>query len=117
MSIKGYVDELKAIKLEQKSLRERLKILTNASKVAEQNILGFLEEKQQPGVKYNGTVITIDRATKRAHKSNKSKNSDSIEYLQSLGVDDPENVLKCLLESRRGAPMEKPKIKMNNINQ
>lgn len=117
MSIKGYITELKAIKEEQKALRSRLKQLGSAAKIAEENILKYLKEKDQLGVKHQGTAITINHTTSRTHKPKKVQDSDSKDLLASLGVENPELVLEQLLEIRRGAPLDKAKIAFKKIKE
>ena len=50
------------------NLNQRLKLLRQQKKNAEDAINNFLVEKEQPGVKYQGMAITVEDKKKREYK-------------------------------------------------
>ena len=70
MSIKGDVTELKEINKEIKRLNDRKRILNKRVKVVEQKIIKFLESKEQPGVKYQGTAVLLESKNSTKTKKN-----------------------------------------------
>lgn len=115
MSIQGKVNELNSIKGELKSLRIRGAALRKRAKQIEDEIDEYLELKDQPGLKYKGTAIIREVATKRRIKKKDEQKSDAIYVLERHGINSPEKVLEELLESRRGSPTEHRKLKFKTI--
>ena len=115
MSIQGKVNELNSIKNELKSLRIRSAILRKNSKKIEEEIDSYLDMKDQPGLKYKGTAIIRETATKRRIKKKGEQRSDAIYVLEQHGIEQPEKVLDEILESRRGSPTEHKKLKFKKI--
>lgn len=115
MSIKTKVDELNSIKSELKSLRIRGATLRKRVKQIEDEIDEYLEIKEQPGLKYKGTAIVRETATKRRVKKKDEQRSDAIYILEKHGIDSPEKVLDEIIDSRRGSPTEQRKLKFKKI--
>tara|TARA_B110000211_G_C13998919_1_gene517517 strand:+ start:396 stop:752 length:357 start_codon:yes stop_codon:yes gene_type:complete len=115
MSIKGDVTELKEINKEIKRLNDRKRILNKRVKVVEQKIIKFLESKEQPGVKYQGTAVLLESKNSTKTKKTKDRENDSISVLQKYGISNPEKVLKELLSVRKGEIIEKKKIRIKDL--
>ena len=102
-SIQGDINEIKEINAEIQSLRRRLAALKQQKIKAEDRINSFLEEKQQPGVKYRGLAVTLEEKNKRLYKDKKSKEIDGIDILEKYGItSNSKQVLDELMEAMRG---------------
>ena len=112
MSIQGKVNELQAIQKELKVLRQRGTALRNRAKEIEQEIDDYLVSKDQPGLKYKGIAIIREDKTIRRIKKKDEQKIDAIDVLEKHGVHSPEKVLEELLDSRRGSPTVKNKLKI-----
>ena len=102
MSIQAYVSELQNLNIELKRIRQTSTDLRKKIKNVESNIMEYLKEKQQPGVKYHDTAIIIENKSKRITKPSKDKEYDSLRVLEEYGIRDAKNVLEQILESRKG---------------
>ena len=112
MSIQGRVIELKSIKRELKVLRKRGTDLRRRAKQIEDEIDEYLDAKDQPGLKYNGTaIIRENKETRKLKKKNEQKN-DAISVLERYGVRNPEEAFNELMNSRRHSPVLVRKLKM-----
>lgn len=115
MSIQGKVNELNSIKSELKSLRQRGTALRKRAKVIEDEIDEYLDSKEQPGLKYKGTAIIRETATKRRTKKKADARADAIYVLERRGVKSPEKLFDEIMEARRGSPTEQRKLKFKKI--
>lgn len=116
MTIQGKVNELNSIHSELKSLRIRGATLRKRAKEIENEIDEYLKIKDQPGLKYKGTAIIRETETTRRIKKKNEQRVDAIDLLERYGIENPEKVFEELMESRRGSPTEKSKIKFKKIN-
>lgn len=116
MSIQGKVNELNSIKNELKSLGQRGAALRKRVKYLEGEIEEYLDSKDQPGLKYKGTAIYLDKtSTKRRLKKKSEQRSDVIYVLERHGVESPDKIFDEIMEARRGSPTEKRKLKFKKI--
>lgn len=115
MSIKGYVNELNQLNAEIKRLQARTRLLRQKSKKVEEHIVKYLQEKDQPGVKYKGTAIVMENKPKRLLKKTKEREEDALEVLRSHGVENADKVLKEIMEARKGDSVNTTKIKIKQI--
>lgn len=111
-SIKTDVQELESIRAEIKSLNLRRKNLREKEKSVEARIREFLESRDQPGVKHNGTAIILEQKEKRTSKKPKERDSDAMSVLEKYGVRDSEKVLREIMEARKGDPVTSAKLKV-----
>ena len=102
MSIKAYNEELYQITKEMKNIKKHVKKLKSRKKFLEKSITDFLDSKGQPGMKYRNITLFVDNKVKRTYKSNKDKDIAAKKLLEHYNIENPEKVLKELLESRRG---------------
>jgi hypothetical protein len=115
MSIVNYVNELKNINLEIKRLTQQTTALRKRAKSIEQNIIEFLNEKEQHGVKFQDTAIVVETKPKWTYKGKKDKDEDSIRILEEHGISNPRDVLDELFKARKGDEIESKKIKITKI--
>lgn len=115
MTIKGDVHELNQLNAEIKRLLARTKNLRAQAKQVEQRIIDYLNEKEQPGIKYSGTAIVVENKPKRVSKKKTEREEDAIRILQYHGVNNATDVLEELLEARRGDPVNHQRIKIKKL--
>lgn len=115
MSIQGYVTELQGLKNELKNLNKKRADTLKKIREVESKISEFLKEKQQPGVKYQGTAIILEQKEKPGKKKNKDRDLDAISVLKDCGIEDAENIFKKLMEARKGPLELKETLKLAKI--
>jgi hypothetical protein len=115
MSIRGDVQELESLRKEIKALNERRKVLKTKEHVIETRIQDYLSSKNQPGLKHQGNAILIEE--KSVHKPLKTKDRDAnaIEILAKYNVPNAEQVMKEIMESRKGETVLKSKVKIQKL--
>jgi hypothetical protein len=117
MSIKADVSELEIIGAEIKALRSRIKKLREKEKIVEGRISKYLKLKQQPGVKFQGTfgptAIILEEKEKHGNKKPKDRDNDAIIVLERMGVENPAQALKEILEARKGEKIASEKLKIS----
>lgn len=116
MSLKGYVEELNQINLEIKRNNIINKKLRTRGKELEDLIKGYLQEKNQNGLKYKGQAILLENKEKRTNKTKKEKVEDTINLLHSLGVSNAEDAYNQLQEVQKGSTIEHTKLRFTKIN-
>jgi hypothetical protein len=115
MSIQAYVSELQNLNIELKRLKQTSSELRKKIKIVENNIMEYLQEKQQPGVKYHDTAIIIENKSKRTSKPKKDKEEDALRILEQYGIKDSKNLLEQILEAGKGEEVEINKLKIKKI--
>ncbi len=113
--IQSYVNQLRDLNIELKRVTKNASEIRKEIKVVEKNILEYLNEKEQPGVKYKDIAIVVENKTKRAGKSKKEKEEDSLRILEEYGISDPKDVLKKIQDAQKGEEIENQKIKIKQI--
>ncbi len=113
--IQSYVNQLRELNIELKRVSKSASDIRKQIKVVEKNILEYLNEKDQPGVKYKDIAIVVENKTKRTGKSKKEKEEDSLRILEEYGISDAKNVLKQLQDAQKGEEVENKKIKIKQI--
>ena len=98
----GELKELKNVINELTRKNAEAKILRIRKKELESNIMEYLREENQPGVKYETvTVLSRERTTcKRLKKTEKEENA--IRILEEHGVDNPKDTLESIMNSMKG---------------
>lgn len=115
MSIQNYIDELKNLNIELKRLNKASAIIRKNIKESEKNIIEYLNEKDQPGVKYQDFAIVLENSQKRVTKKKKDIEEDSIRVLEEYGLSNPKSVLEKILEARKGEEIDSQKIKIKKL--
>lgn len=114
-TISGSVKELEDINKELASLRGKMKILRERKEKLEGEICQYLDEKDQPGLKYKNIAIVMEEKEKRLRKKKQDKLNDGISYLRDNGISNPEKVLENLLDKMKGDVEEKKVLKIREI--
>jgi len=114
-SIQSYVNDLKNLNIELKRLNKNALEIRKKIKEAERNIIDYLREKEQPGVKYQDMAIIIENKTKRVSKKKKDIEEDSIRVLENVGISNAKSVLDKILDARKGEEIEDKKIKIKKL--
>ena len=115
MSIAHDVEEFKTLKTEIARLSGQTRFLRNKLKDVEARIIDFLREKQQPGVKYQGTAVVMEQKPRRAPKKAKARESDALDVLTHYGISEPKTVLEEVLRARQGNEIESRRIKVKKL--
>jgi seryl-tRNA synthetase len=105
--------EMKALINEIKKVTEHLKELRLRKREIENNILQYLEENEQPGVKYQELVVLKNEKTTFTKKKSKEKESDIIRILEENGITDGKKVYQLIGQASKGeeVPVTKLRIK------
>ena len=115
MSIKSDVTELNNLNVEIKRQCETLRRLRKRKKELEDNIVKYLEEKDQIGLKYQNTAVVVEHTHQRQGKKQKERESDAINILRQYGVENANSALKDLLEAYRGQQIDKVALKFKKL--
>ena len=115
MSIQGSVSELQNLKTELKALNKKRGEILKKIREVEGKISLFLKEKEQPGVKYQGNAIILEKKEKPGKKKNKDRDLDAISVLKDCGIKDAEFIFKKIMEARKGPLETKEVIKVAKI--
>jgi hypothetical protein len=113
--IASYVTELKEISSEVKIRTLELNKLKGRKKTIEEKILKFLEEKDQPGVKYKGVAVIAEEKAKRKPKKKSQKIEDCISVLRGHNINNPERILKDIFETIKGDEVETKSIRIKDV--
>ena len=114
-SVKSALSELESINLEIKQYKEHIKRLQLRKQQVESDIQEFISTKNQPGFKYNNTVVTIQKKDTIKRKTKKQRYEDQIMALEKLGITNPNEILQVIDSSRKGEIIEKEKIKVKSF--
>lgn len=104
--------ELKAIMAETKKITETLKELRDRKKTLESNILQYLEDNQQPGVKFQELIVLRNEKTTFTKKKSKDKEQAIVRILEENGVSDARGVYKAIGEAGKGEEIAVTKLKV-----
>lgn len=115
MSVSSDIQTLNQINAEIKRTLGTLKNLRSQAKNVEASIIGYLRNKDQNGVKYQGKAIVLENKTKPTIRKKSEQESESIEILESYGVNNPRRVLDELGKTRKGSPREISVLKIKNL--
>ena len=116
MSLKSSLQELDRIDIEIKRLNDNLKQLRKQKKNVEQNIIGFLNAKNQPGVKYKNNAIIVEKKEKRIRKKKNQKQEEIMNILVSYGVHNPNEAFNKIVEANSGNVEITDKLKIQKIS-
>ena len=84
-------------------------------KIEKVNIIDYLNHKEQPGVKFQDTAIILENKTKREVKNKKIVEKDLLDILENNGVSNAQDVLKDIINARKGTEISMQKIKIHPI--
>ena len=115
--ITGYVTDLDNLNIEIKRLAKQLRKLRDSKKKIEGNISKYLEETNKPGVKYKGTAIIAENKAKYVRNRKKvDKENDGTYVLSQYGIQNPDKVLKELLQAMKGPKENTTILKFKKFN-
>ena len=122
-TIKGDVRELVSINerlaqlnIERKAVASKIKALKESSNRVQTRIQDYIRQKELPGIKYQGLVITLKPKLVRAPKKKKDRDADALAILrETMSEGDAERAYKRLMEARRGAPLENSEIRVEHM--
>jgi len=114
MSIKSYLQELERLDVEIKRLSTTLKNLRKQSKQVESKIINYLNEHDQPGVKYNNKAIMIENKTTKKRRTKAERENGMLEVLKSYNIPNPEKAMDEILKAK-SEETETMKLKFKKI--
>lgn len=112
------MQEFQGLERELKSLNERRKNIRKKLEEVKGRIDEYLRAKNVPGVKDKNMnlAVRLEEKEARAPKKNRDRDVDAMEILERYGVQDPDRVLREILEARKGEPVAKKVIKMESLS-
>ena len=99
MSIQADIKELTEINSEIGRLSKEISKLRKHAKQKEQNIISYLKEKEQHGVKFGGNALILDTKSKNIAKPKKTKEESYLKVLEEFGIDNPKSALEELMKA------------------
>tara|TARA_A100000164_G_C21757933_1_gene700182 strand:- start:100 stop:471 length:372 start_codon:yes stop_codon:yes gene_type:complete len=113
--IKSLIDEINGIDKEIKTLKLRVKGLNSRRKTVEKQILEFLEQNEQPGVKYKNLAFYQETKARRKIKKKADKRNDCMNVLNSLGIQNSESAYRAIENAMRGNVREENALTIKKI--
>lgn len=113
--IKSLIDEINGIDKEIKTLKLRVKGLNSRRKTVEKQILEFLEQNEQPGVKYKNLAFYQETKARRKIKKKADKRNDCMNVLNSLGIQNSESAYRAIENAMRGYVREENALTIKKI--
>lgn len=101
-SIQTDVSDLQSLNTEIKNHLLKLRELRIKLSNTQKRIQEYLDIKNLPGVKYKGYVVIRNNKPARQKKKKQEQLDHSINVLKKYQIQDPENVLREILEARKG---------------
>jgi citrate lyase alpha subunit len=114
--IASMMTELKTLVVEIKNRQVELAKFRKRKEVVEKSILNFLEEKEQPGVKYNGTTVVAQEKIKRTRKKKDEKIQDCINVLAHYNISNGDKIYNEIMEAIKGEEIQSKILKITDIN-
>lgn len=99
MNIHAEISTLTGLKKEIALRSKEIGKLRKEAKIKEANIITYLKEKDQHGVKFNGNALIMNTKPKPVAKPKKLKEESYLRVLEEAGVPNPENFLKELFNA------------------
>ena len=99
MSIQGDIRELTDINKEISRLSKEASKFRKIAKTKEKNIISYLKEKEQHGVKFDGNALILEVKPKPVTKPKKLKEESYIKVLEELGLENPRIALEEILKA------------------
>jgi len=112
MSVTQDIIELRDLELEIKQLQQRMRILRAHKKKCEDRIMVYLDENNQPGVKFKEMTIIAKPKKKRKYISKTEKSQCAQDFLEKFGVYATTREIEDLFESIKGPCEQESKIQI-----
>ena len=108
--LKGLTTEIKRLNTQIKGLREREKTIKT-------NLLNYLKQSEQSGVKYESLVAIREEKSAREKKKLVEKKNDVLRVLETNGIVNAESLYSEIMETMKGKKekVETLKIKEQSI--
>ena len=116
-TIIGNIKELKSLNNELKTRMVELRSLKLRKKIIENSIIEYLNEKDQPGIKYNNMIILSHEKATRVVRKKPEKINIGMSVLEKYGIQDPAKALGEIMDAMKGDVNKVPclRIKDNEI--
>lgn len=115
MTIKQNIIERQKIDEEIKRLRKVISKLNKRKKLLEQEIIVYIKDTKQPGLKYQGTAIFCEKKVVNKRKKQEQKEKDVVDVLKKHGVEQTQEILNDLSNAQKGIPIEQTSLKFNKL--
>ncbi len=112
--IQNNMKELKVIDTEIKRLFTQLKELRIKKKQIEEQIIQYLEDKDQPGLKYEDLLVLSAKSKRRERKTKEDKESDILQILEQKGIRNSRETYSEIMDALKGREMVTPVLKIKN---
>jgi hypothetical protein len=110
------VTELKDLSQDIAIRAKEIKKLRDRKKELEEKICKFLEEKDQPGVKYKDTAIILEKNKyTRIPKKKAKKEEDCLAVLRHYGIGNAEKIFNELVETMKGDEVPKNAVRLKSV--
>ena len=114
MSIQSYVTELEAINAEIKRNNATNRSLRSRASVLEEQITGYLDSKNQEGLKFKGKRFVLEEKVTHKQRGKKDKEEETLRLLSELGIADNKRAYEKLMEVQKGEEIETRRLKITN---
>lgn len=111
-SVTAAVNELESIMKELQKVRLQTRKLNQRKAQLEEEILRYMESTEETKLKYKGIKIQAEEKEVYKRKKKADKDESAMETLRSFGVPNPEAAYRQVLQSMRGSPQHKYKVKI-----
>ncbi len=116
-TIAGVVNEIADINRELNSLRKQVRRLNQRKAQLENEILSYMESKDQHGLKYKGMKIEAQEKEVYRRKKKTEKDESAVQTLRQYGIRDAENAYKDLMTAMKGSTQHKFKVKISSYSE
>lgn len=117
MSIREHVSELYRIETEIRRLNKKRTELNKRKRFLEEKITGYLEEKKQPGIRYNDNVaVAMENKPKTERKKEADKRAECVAILQEYGVQKADEVIDKMKTAMKGRKIDRQTIRLIDSN-
>ena len=114
-AISSLIKEANKLGIEIRRLNNQMKEYRNRKKEVEQQILQYMSNNQIPAIQYNdSTVILSESRLKKKQKKKEERIHDSLEIIRDFGIENPEELLKELNDTKFGPEESVKVIKIRN---
>jgi hypothetical protein len=112
MSIQRDLDELNNITLEIQRLTGLIRDFRKQKRLVEERVISFLKGQETHGVRYNDQAVLLEQKSVRNKKKKGEKLNDLSTVLRKHGIQGSEDLVREILETQRGTPMDSDRLKM-----
>jgi hypothetical protein len=106
--------DLRNIEQELKRLNSQVKIYRDQKKDIETQISKYLEEKDQPGLKYQDLLVLTGESKRRTRKKKEERELDLMSILESKGIRNARETVNEIMETMKGKQVIRPVLKIKN---